>query len=134
LLPHRGRDQSVAPPTARSTCGSKPANGADNEREWRAQQQHERAEYKEALAHAERSAIPPISGGIVIEVSRWPVWRRPKLRLADDGRLPALAPTRRAAGSPLPVSWRMTRNNSRSANMPPKAVSLLSAGSTTRCR
>jgi hypothetical protein len=64
LLPDRGRDQSAAPPTARSTCGSKPANAADNGREWRAQQLHEGAEYKEALAHAQRSAIPgqPLAG------------------------------------------------------------------------
>src|SRR3984893_14753909 len=33
------------------TCGSQPANAADDEREWRAQQQHERAENKEAFAH-----------------------------------------------------------------------------------
>ena len=64
LLPDRGRDQSAAPQIACSTCGSKPANAADNGREWRAQQLHEGAEYKEALAHAQRSAIPgqPLAG------------------------------------------------------------------------
>src|SRR5215472_2731715 len=35
-----------------AACGSQPANAADDEREGRAQQQHERAEYKEALAYA----------------------------------------------------------------------------------